>query len=262
MQGIINKTEDKWLHPWDIEKHDNLYNRDERFFSILIKGILGWLTQNIVLYGKPIKHFIFNTGSSVMYMESNGYEYNMNETSGEDWIYHEMPRCVCEFGNISVPQEELSNPFIRGVYERRSGDDIVGYNSEIRRLPIELSIHLRYILSNMNESLILIEELINKLVFQQYFNIVYLGQIIECSLEHDGSHQVEINKIDMANAETNQKTIDFDLKICSNYPIINERSECNNKNIIGEFGGYINIHRDIKKPKIEQHKYKISELDE
>lgn len=262
MQGITNKTEDKWFHPWDIEKHDNLYNRDERFFSILMKAILGWLTKNIVLYGKPIKHFIFNTGSSVMYMESNGYEYNINETSGEDWIYHEMPRCICEFGNISVPQEELSNPFIRGVYERRSGDDIVGYNSEIRRLPIELSIHLRYILSNMNESLILMEELINKLVFQQYFNIVYLGQIIECSLEHDGNHQVEINKIDMANAETNQKTIDFDLKICSNYPIINERAECNNKNIIGEFGGYINIHKDIQKPKIEQHKYKVSELDE
>ncbi|MBO5004374.1 MAG: hypothetical protein J6D03_11435 [Clostridia bacterium] len=262
MQGIVNKIEDKWLHPWDIEKHDNLYNRDDRFFSILAKGVLGWLTRNIVLYGKPIKHFIFNTGSSVMYIESNGYEFKWNETTGEDWIYHEMPRCVCEFGNVSVPQEELSNPFVRGTYERRSGDDIVGYNAEIRRLPIELNMHLKYVLSNTNESLILMEELINKLVFQRYFNITYLGQIIECSLEHDGNQQVEFNKIDMSSQETNQKIIDFDIRICSNYPIVNERSECNNKNVMASFGGFIDIHRNIKEPKIETQKYRISVLDE
>jgi hypothetical protein len=248
MQNISNKILDTWKHPWDIEKQDNLYNRDERFFSILTKGVLGWLTRNIVLYGKPIKHFIFNTGSSYMYVENNGYEFSWSEVSGEDWIYHEMPRCVCNFGNISIPQEELSNPFVRGTYERRKGDDIQGYNAEIRRLPIELTISLHYILSNMNESLILMEEIMNKLVFQQYFNIVYLGQVIECSVEHDGSQSVELNKIDMSSTDTNQKTIDFDLKVCTNYPIINERSETSNKDVIGTFGSELLVHSQIEDP--------------
>lgn len=257
MQSITNKIVDKWLHPWDIKKHDNLYARDERFFSILVKGTMSWLTRNIVLYGEPILHYIFNTGSSVMYIESNGFEYKEKEATGEDWIYHRIPRCVCEMQDISVPQEELSNPFVRGVYERRSGDDIVGFNSEIRRLPVEMTFHLHYVLANTNESLILLEELMNKLSFQQYFNIVFLGQIIECSLEYDGSNKIDFNKIDMTSTETNVKTIDFNIKICSNYPIINERAEAPNRNIIGSFGANINLHRDIHEPRTDQEKYKF-----
>ena len=75
MQNLVNKTTEKWKHPWNVEKFDNLFDRDERFFSILIKGALSWLTRNIVLYDKPINHFIFNTGSSYMYIENNGYKY-------------------------------------------------------------------------------------------------------------------------------------------------------------------------------------------
>lgn len=256
MQGLVNKNPDKWLRVWDVVKHDDLYNRDERFFSVLTKGVLSWLTRNIVLYGKPIKHFIFNSGSAIMYIEQNGYEFNWNEVSGEDWIYHEMPRCQCEFGNVTVPQEELTNPFVRGTYERRSGDDIKGYNAEIRRMPIELSLHLRYILSNMNEGLILLEEIINKLVFQQYFNIVYLGQTIECSIEHDGNQQIQINKIDMASTETNIKTIDFDVKITSNYPLVDMRTEVENKQMIVKTGADLLIHRKLNEPYQDKEKYR------
>ena len=33
MQNLVNREEDIWIRPWNIEKFDNLYERDERFFS-------------------------------------------------------------------------------------------------------------------------------------------------------------------------------------------------------------------------------------
>ena len=50
-ENSVNKTA-KWMRPWNIEKFDELSNRDERFFSIVLKGALGWLTQNIEMYNK------------------------------------------------------------------------------------------------------------------------------------------------------------------------------------------------------------------
>ena len=91
---ISNIEKSQWIRPWNKEKFDDLHNRDERFFGLLIKGTLAWLNKNIVLYNKPIKHFIFNTGSSIMYVESNGYKFSWNETTGEDTIYMSRPRCV------------------------------------------------------------------------------------------------------------------------------------------------------------------------
>ena len=39
---------DKWVRPWDKERTDDLYQKDERYFSVLIKGILAYLTKNII----------------------------------------------------------------------------------------------------------------------------------------------------------------------------------------------------------------------
>ena len=106
MKNIIyNKENFEWIRPWNIEKFDDIYNRDERFFSIVLKGVLSWFNSNIILYNKGISHFIFNTGSSYMYIESNGYEYSWNETTGEDQMYMKMPRCIVEIGGIDIPKE-------------------------------------------------------------------------------------------------------------------------------------------------------------
>ena len=232
---IINKEVKQGDRPWNLQRFDDLYNRDERFFSILLKGVLNWLNNNIVLYNKPIIHFMFNTGSSYIYVESNGYEFSWNETSGEDQLYMQTPRCIVELGDIGVATEELTSPFSYGEYERRNGDDIKGFQSEIRRLPLEINLSLRYVLSNFNESIILVQELIDKILFQRYFNIIYLGQTIKCSIEFPNSSKIEINKIDMTSSEVNQKNINIDLKICTNYPQINSRVELDNAKLISGF---------------------------
>ena len=158
MQGIINKKIDNWVRPWDEEKPE-FKDRDERYFSLLTKAVLEWLTDNMKMYGKPINHFIFNTGSSYLFLENNGYEYNWCETTGENTLYMDTPRCIVTMGNISIPTEELTNPFVRGVYERISNADktkgqILAYNAEMRRLPIEITYNLKYVFSTFNESII------------------------------------------------------------------------------------------------------------
>ncbi len=242
MKKVYNeKITSTWLRPWNIKSFDDLYNRDDRFFAILIKGFLSWMNSNILLYDEPIIHFIFNTGSSYMYVETNGYTFSMTETSGEDSIYMKMPRCVVNIEDINIPTEELSAPAVRGTYERRDGNEIKGYNALMRRLPIELSISAQYVLSNFNESVVLVEELINNIGWQTYFNIIYLGQIIECSIEIDNNYRIEFNKVDMTSPETNQKTINIQFKVCSNYPVIDVRTEVENKNIISSFKNDINV---------------------
>lgn len=253
MKKIYNDNKIKsWKRPWNIEQFDDLYNRDDRFFAVLVKGFMSWLNRNIIMYNKPINHFIFNTGSSYLYVEENGYEYKLNETTGEDYIYMQMPRCLIEISSINFPQEELTSPYSRGFYERRNGNDITGFNAEIRRLPVEVSFSLKYVFSNFNESIVVLQEIIDKLIYQQYFNITYLGKIIKCSIEFPQDMKPEINKVDMASSEVNQRNLMFDVKVCTNYPIINERSEIAASVIIetfkgviaGEYGGNIPINPD------------------
>ena len=237
--NTVNRKNKKWLRPWNVKQFNDLYNRDDRFFSVLIKGAIGFLNSHIKMYDKPINHFIFNTGSSYMFVESNGYEFSWNETSGEDSMYMELPRCVVELGNISIPQEELSQSFARGNYERKDEDTIKGYNAEIKRLPIEMNLSLHYTFSNFNESIVVLQELFDELVFQSYFSIAYLGQIVRCSIEFPNSTQLEIGKIDFSAAEIVQRNINLDVVICTNYPLINQKTEISSNQVISKFKGYL-----------------------
>ena len=239
--NTVNRKKSPWIRPWNTKQFNDLYNRDERFLSILIKGTISYLNRHIKLYDTGINHFIFNTGSSYMYVESNGYEFNWNETSGEDSMYMQLPRCILQLGSIEVPQEELSQSFARGNYERNDDGKIKGFNAEIKRIPIELTIDLQYLFSNFNEGIILMQELMDELIFQRYFNIVYLGQIIQCSIEFSSSYHIELNKIDLGAADTTTRTLPIQIKVCTNYPVINERTEISTSQIISKFGGFVPI---------------------
>ena len=262
MENVFNREKEQWIRPWMTDKFDDLYNRDERFFSIVIKGLLSWLNRNIVLYNKSINHFIFNTGSSYLYMESNGYEFNLSETTGEDTMYMTLPRCLVEISDISFPMEELTSPYARGNYERRNGNMLCGYNAEIRRLPIELDLNLKYYLSNFNETIILLQELIDKIIFQKYYKINYLGQVIQCSIEFPGNTTPELNKIDMASPDPNQRNITLSIKICTNYPIINERTEIPTDKVIIAYGMDIDLYNhNYSSDKIERGSIMNNEID-
>lgn len=246
---VYNKENYKWIRPWNVEKFDDIYHRDERFFSIVLKGVLSWFNRNIILYNKNINHFIFNTGSSYMYIESDGYEYSWNETFGEDQMYMKLPRCVVTLAGINIVHEELTQRNIRGDYERRYNNEIRAFNAEMTRIPLEIDLNFTYVLSNFNETIILLQELIDKLFNQAYFNVTYLGQVLRCSLQIPESFNPEINKIDMSSPETNQKTISLDVKVNTNYPRINTDTEILSTQLISKFGNSINLYNrdDVRK---------------
>lgn len=251
MQGLINKNVDVWERPWDIEKFDNLYDRDERFFALVIKGTLSWLNSNLYMYGKPIRHFIFNTGSSYLYLENNGYEYSWCETTGENLMYMETPRCLVSVGSFNIPTEELTAPYVRGEYERISNAEttkgqILGYTAEMQRLPIEMTLNLKYTFSTFNEAIIFVQELMENVLFQQYFDIIYLGQIIKCAIEINADTNISLQDIDLTSKEVNQRTMQFDIKVTTNLPIINTKTEMRTSQIIaGSFAKIQNKNNDL-----------------
>ena len=56
--------------------------------------------------------------------------------------------------------------------------------------------------------------------------------------------KIEFNKIDLASPETNQKNVSLELKINTNYPIINEHTEVSGKQIIASFSKELNIEKN------------------
>ena len=246
----VNRDTKKWIRPWDGQP-DGIYDRDDRFFSILIKGALAYLTKHIVMYGKPIRHFIFNTGSSYMYVETNGYKYSITEVTDQDQIYMERPRCVATIGSTTIDTQELTQPYIRGVYERFDEGEIKGFNAEIKRIPIQMQLNLQYVMSTFNEEITLMQELIDKMCFQRYFSIVYLGQVIKCSIEFPQDMQMELNKIDMSSADTNNKLLNRSVNICSNYPSIDEETEQQNSSVISKFRHDTEVYYDKSMSTVE-----------
>jgi hypothetical protein len=67
--------------------------------------------------------------------------------------------------------------------------------------------------------------LFEKIVFQRYFNIVYLGQTIRSSIELEGNTEIKVNELDLASNEPNRRTMDFTIKVCTNLPCVNTQSE-------------------------------------
>ena len=139
---------------------------------------------------------------------------------------------------------------------------LCGYNAEIRRLPIELDLNLKYYLSNFNETIILLQELIDKIIFQKYYNISYLGQVIQCSIEFPGNTTPELNKIDMTSPEPNKRNITLSIKICTNYPIINERTEIPTDKVIVAYGMNMDLYNhDYSSDRIEKGSIMNNKID-
>lgn len=243
MNNIFNKEIQQWERPWNVVKFDDMTTHDTRFFSILIKGLLQYLTSHIVLYNKPINHYILQTGTEYLYVEQNGYEFSWNTTSGENTLYSHLPRCNVSIDDFRINKESLSQPYSYGQYERVVDDEVQTYAAQIRRLPLEIQVNLQYSLSNFNESIILIEELFNELVFQRYFKIAYLGQVIDCSIEFPESAKIEFNRPDMIGVESKNRLVNLTVTLRTNYPMIdNKNTETSVTNIIASFHHDANPH--------------------
>jgi hypothetical protein len=198
-------------------------NQQQLFFSTLLKGLLYDLNRHLKIRGKNIPHYIVNTGDDIMYLEVKNEDHSIEplQNSNESFVYTSVPRCTVTTEGISVQTDQLTSPYTKGNFQIENGDILQGITAEYRRTPVTTSVTLNYILDSFTDCLDLTQQILSSLVFIRNFNIIYLGQTINCSYTIPDSQSMEKNvEFDGISTDTKTKSINFDIEIATNLPVI------------------------------------------
>ena len=212
---------------YSIRKGEIDVNNQQLFLSLLIKGLVWNLNQNIKIRDIKVPHFIINTGDDVMYLEVKGQDHSIEpvEVSNENFVYNTIPRCLVSPEGISIPTDDLSSPYSNGMFQYESEDDIYSYTAEFRRMPMEITVGLKYYFDSYTDSLEGIQRLLTHCAFVNIFDIQYLGQTIRSSYrisdQYESQFQVEFDGLSQDNK---CRVVETDLTIDTNMPIIYPRT--------------------------------------
>ena len=212
-------------------------NNQELFFSILLKGLLLSLEDEISIRNISVPHFIVHTGSDALYLEHKGYDISKEPTqvTNESYIYTIVPRCVVTPGGIDLVPDQLSNPYTLGQAQYDSGENLYNLKGEFRRMPIKLSVELQYFTDSFTDMLELIQQIITKLTFIRTYNITYLGQAIKCSYKIPESFSGEhLTEMDGMTQDDKCHKIPLNLEIETNFPVYSSRTIMLADNIISK----------------------------
>lgn len=197
-------------------------NTLEPFFGILTKGFLYTLNNTLTLRGHPIPHFILNTGDDILYLETKGHNMSLepNEVSNEDFIYNSIPRCIVQPGSVSILGDQLSSPST-GIFQVENEGQLIGITSDFKRFPIKMNHTLKYYFDSYSDALIVTQQIISREAFINNFEISYLGQRIFCSYMLPDNEDIQKNiEFDGLTVDSKMRTIEFDIEIESNYPVL------------------------------------------
>lgn len=213
---------------WENLRRGNVdINNQQLFFSIIAKGFIYKLNQNLKLRGKSIPHYILNTGDDIMYLEVKGQDHSIEptEVSNENFVYSQIPRCMIQPTGINVQLDQLTNPYSHGRFEIEYNDMIYNFRAEFRRIPVTYGFSLKYYLDNFTDSLNVIQQIITNLSFINLFKVIYLGQQINCSYQIPDSYQTEyMMEFDGITTESKYRTISVELEVSTNIPVIHEET--------------------------------------
>lgn len=210
-------------------------NNQELFFSILIKGLLLKLQEDISIRNIPVPHIIVHTGSDALYLERKGQDMSVEplQLSNEQNIYTIIPRCVVTPGGIDLVPDQLSNPYTLGQLQYDSGENVYNLRGEFRRMPIKLSVELKYIVDSFRDMLELTQQVITKLSFVKTYTITYMGQAIKCSYKIPESFSGEhLTELDGMTQDDKSHTMQLSLEIESNLPVYSPKTMMLADNII------------------------------
>ena len=202
-------------------------NNQELFFSTLIKGLMLRLDDDISIRGISVPHLIVHTGSDALYLERKGYDQSIEplQISNEDYIYNIVPRCIVSPGGIELAADQLTNPYSLGQFQYEGDEEILNITAEFRRMPIKLSVDLKYLTDSYRDMLELTQQILTKLSFIRTFHITYMGQSIQCSYRIPDSFSGEyITELDGTTTDSKNKTMSISIEVESNLPIISHRS--------------------------------------
>lgn len=207
-------------------------NVQDLFLSILIKGLLYNLNGDIKIRGKCVPHYIMNTGDDRMFIEARGYDAFLEHTTisnEKNTIYDIIPKCIVNPAGIDLDTSQLTSPYSIGSiqYSVEKGDNVGLYllKGEFRRIPIKISIDLKYYVDSYTDMLELIQYIISNLAFIRTYDIIYMGQKIKCSYRIPESFSDEHTMdIDGSFSDSREHTLSLSIEVESNIPIFNNKT--------------------------------------
>jgi hypothetical protein len=197
-------------------------NNQELFFSHLIKGLMIKLNEDISIRGIPVPHMIIHTGSDALYLEKKGQDQSLEpfQTTNESYIYTIIPRCVVNPGGVDLVPDQLTNPYSIGQLQYDAGDNLYNLSGEFRRMPIKLSVELKYFTDSYRDLLELVQQILTKLAFIRTYQITYMGQIINCSYKIPESFSGEhLTELDGTTQDDKCHTLPLSLEIETSLPV-------------------------------------------
>lgn len=202
-------------------------NNQELFFSILIKGLILNLNECISIRNIGIPHYILHTGSDLMYLEVKGQDFSIEpqSISNENYIYSIVPRCIVNPGAIDLIPDQLTNPYILGQLQLDYGEKLYQLSGEFRRMPLKISIELKYYTDSFRDMLELLQQIITNLAFIRTYKIAYMGQIITCSYKiPDNFSQEHLTELDGKTQDGKYHTLPISIEVETNLPIFSQKT--------------------------------------
>lgn len=202
-------------------------NVQELFFSTLIKGLLYNLNQEIKVRGNNVPHFILHTGDDRMWLETKGYDASIEplQISNENSVYSIIPKCIVTPGGIDLDGGQLTSPYSIGSLLYSGEDGTYTFSGEFRRVPLKLSVDLKYYTDSFTDMLELIQYVISNLAFVRTYDIVYMGQKIKCSYKIPDSFSDEHTmELDGAVSDNREHNMNLSIEVETNMPIFNNRT--------------------------------------
>lgn len=206
-------------------------NVQDLFLSSLIKGLMIKLNDDIKIRNIAVPHMIVHTGDDRMWLAARGYDASIEplQISNENTIYNITPRCVVNPNGIDLDSSQLTSPYSIGTIQYESKDlDTIGiytFKGEFRRVPLKLSIDLKYYVDSYTDMLELIQYIIANLAFIRTYEIVYMGQKIYCSYKIPDSFSDEHTMdIDGSMSDGKDHTLSLSIEVEANMPVFNNKT--------------------------------------
>lgn len=206
-------------------------NIQELFLSTMIKGLLYELKGNIKIRDIEVPHIILHTGDDRMWLETKDYNASIEplKISNENAVYSIIPKCIVNPTSIDLDTAQLTSPYSIGTlqYTNDKGkySGVYTLSGEFRRIPLKMSVELKYYVDSYTDMLELIQCVISNLVFIRTFDIVYMGQKIKCSYKiPDSFGEEHTMEIDGALSDNREHALSLTIEVETNIPIFNNRS--------------------------------------
>jgi hypothetical protein len=172
-----------------------------------------------------------------MYLEMKGQDHSVEplEVSNEKFIYSQIPRCMVQPAGINIQTDQLTNPYAHGNFQVEYEDMIYNFRAEFRRMPIIYAFSLKYYFDGYIDALDVVQQIITNLTFINRFNVVYLGQQIECTYNIPDSENIEyMMEFDGITTDQKTRTISIDIEVTTNIPVIYSETIIPASNLIRE----------------------------